>query len=92
MVVWLSIQIQVDVGGFPVCSVPQGAIWSSVDVVNQEGKVAVWLSLHGELDVGMVVTEVVKDVIQLFGSMWPDHERIIYIMEPTHGLVGCLAE
>jgi hypothetical protein len=40
----------------------------------------------------MVVTEVVKDVIQLFGSMWPDHERIIYIMEPTHGLVGCLAE
>jgi hypothetical protein len=29
------------VGGFPVCSVPQGAIWSSVDVVNQEGKVAV---------------------------------------------------
>jgi hypothetical protein len=30
--------------------------------------------LHGELDVGMDVAEVVKEIIQLFRSMGPDNE------------------
>jgi len=73
VVVWLSFQIQVDVWGFPVHSVPQGASWSSVHDNVQEGKVAVWLSLHGKLDIGTV-----KD---------PDHECVILIMEKICGLV-----
>jgi hypothetical protein len=53
------------VGGFPVHSVPQGAIWSSVYVNVQEGKMAILLSLYGELH----VIEVVEEVLQLLGSM-----------------------
>jgi hypothetical protein len=42
-------------GGFPVHTVPQGTIWSSVYVNIQEGKASFQLSLHGELDVRMNV-------------------------------------
>jgi len=42
--VLLSIQIQVGVGGLPVHSVPQGAMWSPEYVSVQEGKMAVQLS------------------------------------------------
>jgi hypothetical protein len=35
---------------------------------------AVRLSLHSELDVGMDVTEVTEEVLQLFGSTEPYHE------------------
>jgi hypothetical protein len=38
VVVWLNIQMQVGVGEFHVHSVPQGAIWSSVNVSIQENK------------------------------------------------------
>jgi len=54
-VVQLSIQVQASVTGLPVHNVPQGAIWSSVYVHVQEGKAAVQLSLHGELDARMEV-------------------------------------
>jgi len=37
---------------------------------------AVRLSLHGELDVGM---DVVEEVLQLYGSMGPDHECVIHV-------------
>jgi hypothetical protein len=40
VVVELSIHIQVGVGWLPVHTVPQGAIWSSVRVNVQEGKMA----------------------------------------------------
>jgi len=54
--------------------------------------VAIRLSVHGEMDVGMNVAEVVKEVIQLFWSMRLYHECVIHSMEPTCGLVGCPAE
>jgi len=64
--VQLSIQIQVAVSGLPAHSVLQRAIWSAVYASVQEGKVAMWLSLHGELDAGLDVIEMVKEVIHLF--------------------------
>jgi hypothetical protein len=41
------------------------------------------LSLYGDMDVGMV-----KEIIQLFWSIRPDHKCVIHIMEPPSRLVG----
>jgi hypothetical protein len=57
------------VGWFPVHTVPKGVIWSSVYVNIQEGKMAVRLSLHSELYVGIYVVKVVEEVLQLL-SPW----------------------
>jgi hypothetical protein len=48
------------VGRLHVCPVSQRAIWSSLYVKVQEEKVAIHLSPHHELYVGMNVVEVVK--------------------------------
>jgi hypothetical protein len=58
--------------------VSQGAIWSFVYFNVCEGKVAIQLTLDGELDVGMDVIEVVKEIIQLFWSMRPDHKCVTH--------------
>jgi hypothetical protein len=56
-------------------------MWSSSVYVNiQEGKVAIGLSHHDELNVGMDVFEVVH---HLFGSMGTDHKCVIHVTEPT---------
>jgi hypothetical protein len=57
------------VGGFPVHPVPQRATWSSVYVNIQEGKMAIGLSLHAELNVKMDVVEVATAVLQLFNPL-----------------------
>jgi hypothetical protein len=49
--VQLHIQIEVSVGLLPVCCVTQGATWSSVIIDGQEREVAICLSLHGDLDI-----------------------------------------
>jgi len=51
----------------------------------QEGKVAVWLILHNELDTGMNVGEVVKEIIQLLWPMRPDHNCVIHVTKPASG-------
>jgi len=53
---------------------------------------AIGLSLHDELNVGMDVAEVVKEVLWLFQSMGPDHECVIYVTETICGLEGHPAE
>jgi hypothetical protein len=35
---------------------------------------------------------VVKEVLQLFGSMGPDHNCVIHVTDPTNGLEGHPAE
>jgi hypothetical protein len=76
MVVWHRIKIDVSVGQLLIYSVTQGTIWLSVYVNIQEGKVAIWVSLHGKLGVGMYAAEVDKEAIRFFWSMRPDHEHI----------------
>jgi hypothetical protein len=66
-VVGLSIQIQVGVSEHLVHHISKGAIWSSVYVNVQLGTMVFRLSLHGELDFGVDVIEVIKEVLQLFG-------------------------
>jgi len=78
--------------GFPLHILSLGAIWFSVYVIIQDGKVAVRPSLRGEFDVGMKVLEVVKGVIQIFWSMRPDHEFVVYAAESASGLVSRSAE
>jgi hypothetical protein len=39
------------------------------------------------LDAGVDITEVVKEVLELFQFMRPDHEYVIHITEPTSGLI-----
>jgi hypothetical protein len=58
-------QIVVQFGIQTEVSVTQGTIWPSVCVcINiQERKVAVWLSLHSELDVGMYAVQIVIEII-----------------------------
>jgi hypothetical protein len=38
----------------------------------------------------MDVNEVVKEVLELFCSIMPDHKCVIHIIELTRGLAGCL--
>jgi Ca2+-binding EF-hand superfamily protein len=64
----------------------QAAIRSPVTIYIQEGDVAIFLSLHGELYVGVDV-EVEEEVVQLFTSMGPDHEGVINVSELTALLV-----
>jgi len=81
------------VGQFPVYNVTHRTIWSSIYISVQEGYVAIWISCHGELDVGKYATEVVKEIIHsVFFSMKPDQKCIIHTTESVHMFVGCLAE
>jgi hypothetical protein len=61
IVVQPGIQIEVGVG----------TIWSFVCIKVQEGKVAIYPSSHGELNVGMFAIEVVKEIILFSWSMRP---------------------
>jgi len=63
LVAWFDIQIEVGVGQLPVYSVTQETIQFSVYINIQEEKVAIWLSLHGESDLGMYAVKVVKEVV-----------------------------
>jgi hypothetical protein len=49
---------------------------------------AIRLSLHGELNVGMAVAQVVEDVLQFFRAVRSDHICEIHVTEPTSGLEG----
>jgi len=77
------------VGQLPVYSV---SLWSSVYIDVQEGEVAIQLSLHAELDVGMHALEVFKEIIQFSWSIRPEHKCVINIMKQADDPVGCLVE
>jgi hypothetical protein len=69
----------------------EGAICFGVYINIQEGEVANYLSLHGELDV-LHAADVVQEVIQFFWYMGPDHEYIINVLGSAEELVGCSVE
>jgi hypothetical protein len=48
--------------------------------------------LHGEQIVPVDTVQVVIEVLQPVGTMGPDDETVIHIMEPAEGLMGCAAE
>jgi hypothetical protein len=48
--------------------------------------------LHGELIVPVDTVQVVIEVLQPTGTMGPDDETVIHIMEPAEVLMGCPVE
>jgi hypothetical protein len=72
VVVVLSSEIENGVGGLAVHSVAQRTARSPINVCVQEGEVAVTFSLLGELNALVDAVEVVQEVFQFVGSMWPD--------------------
>jgi hypothetical protein len=89
VMVGISIQIQVGVGGLPACSVPQGGSYLVSCMGQCPGREGGYYdSFHGELDVGMNVVEVVKELFSFFQSIKPYHECVSHVMEPATWLVG----
>jgi hypothetical protein len=64
----------------------QRAIGSPTNIYVKEGKVAISFHLHDELNDSVDTVQVVKEVLQLVGSMWPDDKRVIHVMKPLRGL------
>jgi hypothetical protein len=52
----------------------QRAMGSSINMYVKEGKVTISFCVHGELNVLVDTVQVVKEVPQLVGSVWPDDE------------------
>jgi hypothetical protein len=62
------------------------AIRPLVNICAKEGKVAVSFHLHGELNVLVHTVQVVREVPQPVGAMWPDDKSVVHITEPAEGL------
>jgi hypothetical protein len=88
VVVGPSIKIEVSMGRFTVHSKAQGTAGSSVSVYVNEREEAFSFGLHGELNALVDTVQVVQEVLQLVGSVWPNDECVIYIAKPAEGLVG----
>jgi hypothetical protein len=81
------IQVEVGVCSFTVHSMVQGAIGSPVNIDIQEEKVAVSFRLHGELNALVDTVQVVKEVPQPVGAMWPDDESVAHVTKPAERLM-----
>jgi hypothetical protein len=88
MVVRVGVEAEVSVRGFVVNLMTQSAIRFTVNVNIKEGKMAVPLRLHGELNALMDTIQAVKELRQLAWTMGPDDERVIHVVEPAERLVG----
>jgi hypothetical protein len=66
----------------------QRTIGSPVNIYVKEGKVALTFGLHGELNALVVTEQVVQEILQLIGSVWPDDRGVIRIAKPAEGLGG----
>jgi hypothetical protein len=64
----------------------------AVNVSIEVGYVVISCLICGELFVTMYNIQVAKEMIQVFWSVGPDYEGVIYIMEPAVGRVCLLAE
>jgi hypothetical protein len=54
--------------------------------------VAVSFRIHSELYVLMDTVQVVKEVPQPVGSVWPDNESVVDVPEPAEVLMGIPVE
>jgi hypothetical protein len=77
MMVRPDIQTEVGMGGLPVYSVSQGAIWSPVYTNIYEGR---WPS------VSMMYAVEVEEVSQFLWSIGPEREGVVNISEPAEAL------
>ena len=45
---------------------------------------------HGEFDVGVLIVEVLKEVVELLLTVLPNDEGVVNVSEPEFGLMCCL--
>jgi hypothetical protein len=80
VVVGPSIKVEVVMGGFTVHFMAQRTV--------KEQEVALSFGLHGQLNALVDTVQVVEEVLQLFGSVWPDDKCVVRVAKPAEGLVG----
>jgi hypothetical protein len=79
VVVEPGVKVEVCMGSFTVHSMAQRTVGSSVNIYVKKGEVAFTFGLQGELNALVYTVQVVQEVLQLVGSMWPDDEGVIHI-------------
>jgi hypothetical protein len=75
-------------GRFTVHSTAQRTVRPPINIYVKKGEVALTFGLHGELNSLVDTVQVVQEVLQLLGSMWPGDEGVVHIAKPAEGLVG----
>jgi hypothetical protein len=68
--------------------VAQRTIGSPVNIYVKEEDVAITFHLHGELNALVDIIQVVLEVLQPVGTVWPDDKSVNYVTKPAEGLVG----
>jgi hypothetical protein len=68
-------------GRFTMYFMTQRAIMPPVNMCAKEGKVAISFHLHGELNVLVDTVQVVREVPQSVGAMWPDDKTVVHVTE-----------
>ena len=56
----------------------------------QEWELSLCFCIHGEFDVGVLIVEVLKEVVQLLLTVLPNDEGVVNVSEPEFGLMCCL--
>jgi hypothetical protein len=64
----------------------QETVRFSVNIYVKEGKVAISFGLHSELNGLVDAVQVVKEVLKLVGSVWPDDKSVVHVAKPAEGL------
>jgi hypothetical protein len=64
----------------------QRTVGSPVNSYVKEWEVALSFGLHGKLNALVDVVQMVQEVLQLVGSVWPD-DGVVHIVKPAEGLV-----
>ncbi len=79
------VEISVGVGGFPVDAVAEFAVWFSGDEDIKESDLAGLLLLHGELDSGVLLVEILQKLEERVQSVGPNDKGVIHVAEPQAG-------
>jgi hypothetical protein len=64
----------------------------SIHIYVKEGKLAISFRLYGEFNILQDSLQVVKEVPQPVGPVWPDGHSVFYVSEPEEGIMGSPAE
>jgi hypothetical protein len=65
----------------------QRTVGSPVNIYVNEGEMALTFSLYSELNALVDTVQVIRGVLQLVGSVWPDDKGGVHVAKPAEGLV-----
>jgi hypothetical protein len=75
------VKVEVGMGRFTVHFLAQRTVGTSVNIYVKEWEVT--FCLHGELNALMDTVQVVQEVLQFVGSLWPDDEGVVHVVKPA---------